>query len=282
MELPSYFETETIIAGLQATDIFNLNSVLGASIESQVVQTLNRMRPVWDAEDKYTLYSFIRQSQTFPDVLLAKRKPNTNQIDRDSIVFGIELKGWYLLAKEREPSFRLEVTPAACADLDLIAIVPWFLTNLISGKPKAVAPYIESAKYAAEYRNYHWQHLMKKKPGVSTAIVSPIEGVKPYPPDKGKSSDKPESDPGGNFGRLARTEIMDEYTTAVMSEPIAGIEADYWLAFLKLFEQKANSEKIVGGINNLRKRISNKALQPEGIPNLAEEILALLEKHLIG
>jgi hypothetical protein len=55
MALPLYFETETIIEGLHATDIFNLNSVLGATIESQVVQTLNRMRSVWDVDDKYTL-----------------------------------------------------------------------------------------------------------------------------------------------------------------------------------------------------------------------------------
>lgn len=30
------------------------------------------------------------------------------------ILFGIELKGWYLLAKEREPSLRFQVTEAAC------------------------------------------------------------------------------------------------------------------------------------------------------------------------
>lgn len=281
MELPSYFATETTIAGLQATDIFNLNSVLGATIESQVVQTLNRMRSVWDADNNYTLYSFIRQSQTFPDVLLAKRKPNTNQIDRESIVFGIELKGWYLLAKEREPSFRLEVTPAACADLDLIAIVPWFLTNLISGTPKTIAPYIESARYAAEYRNWHWRYKMKKKPGASAEIISPSgESVRPYPPDKGKSSDKAVSDSGGNFGRLARTEIMDEYTAAVMSEPIAGIEADYWLSFLKLFEQKASPDKIQAGLTKLRNKMTSKAEDYQESPDLIDEILTVLERHV--
>src|SRR5438132_8602923 len=81
-ELPSFFETETVIAGLQATDIFNLNAVLGATIEFQVVQTLNKMRSVWDPDDRYKLYSFIRQSQTFPDVLLAKRKTNSNKVER--------------------------------------------------------------------------------------------------------------------------------------------------------------------------------------------------------
>jgi hypothetical protein len=87
-------------------------------------------------------------------------------------------------------------------------------------------------------------------------------------------------DSGGNFGRLARTEIMDEYTRLVMNEPIAGIEADYWLSFLKLFEQKANTERIVKGITDLKKKIASKMPQPEGPPDLAEQILALLETHL--
>jgi hypothetical protein len=101
-------------------------------------------------------------------------------------------------------------------------------------------------------------------------------------PYKGKSSDKPVADPGGNFGRLARTEIMDEYTTAVMSEPIAGIEAEYWLAFLKLFEQKASPGKILGGLANLRKKVTSKTGEPTGSPDLAEEILSVLEKYLTG
>ena len=38
---------------------------------------------------------------------------------------GIELKGWYVLAKEKEPSFRYKVTPAVCAPADLLVVVPW-------------------------------------------------------------------------------------------------------------------------------------------------------------
>ena len=70
--VPSYFRTDTVIEGISATDIFTLNAALGATIENQVVATLNQMRELWDTEGKYRLYRFVRQSQTFPDVLLKR------------------------------------------------------------------------------------------------------------------------------------------------------------------------------------------------------------------
>jgi hypothetical protein len=48
---------------------------------------------------------------------------------------GIELKGWYVLAKEKEPSFRYKVTLTVCAPADLLVVVPWALSNVISGRP---------------------------------------------------------------------------------------------------------------------------------------------------
>ena len=45
---------------------------------------------------------------------------------------GIELKGWYVLAKEREPSFRQKVTPAACS--------PWTGNRNIT-PPEAITHY---------------------------------------------------------------------------------------------------------------------------------------------
>ena len=46
--LPTYFRSDTSIEGILATDIFTLNAAFGATIEDQVVSTLNRMREVWD------------------------------------------------------------------------------------------------------------------------------------------------------------------------------------------------------------------------------------------
>ena len=115
--LPIYFRTETHISGIMATDLYTLNAVLGATIEEQVVRTLNLIRNTWDPEGRYSLFSFIRQPQTFPDVRLRKT-------GSDETIMGIELKGWYLLAKEAEPSLGFQVTSAACAPQDLIVVVP--------------------------------------------------------------------------------------------------------------------------------------------------------------
>jgi hypothetical protein len=52
--LPSYFKTQIRIEGILGPDIFTLNSVLGATIEEQVVQTLNELRPVWDPDKQYS------------------------------------------------------------------------------------------------------------------------------------------------------------------------------------------------------------------------------------
>lgn len=237
LALPAYFSTETRIEGLRATDIFTLSATLGATIEDQVVVTLNGMRPVWDPDSSFQEYHFVRRPQTFPDVRLVKLTG-----EGESIAFGIELKGWYLIAKEGVPSFRYKVSPAACTDWDLLVVVPWFLSNVISGKPKVLVPFVHSAQHAAAYRNYWWQHV--KQSTDSTEIKSP-EDASPYPTKADKISDRPVSDEGGNFGRFARTGLMDAYKTQVNNEPIAGIGADYWRRFLNLFQEQSTDENIL-------------------------------------
>ena len=122
--LPSRFESELVISGVLATDLFAFNSSLGATIEDQVTASLNDLRSVLDPDNQYSLYGFERQPQTFPDVVLRSSGPDITP----QIIMGIELKGWYILAKEREPSFRYKVTPAACAPADLLVVVPWTLS----------------------------------------------------------------------------------------------------------------------------------------------------------
>ena len=99
LALPNYFRSDTSIEGILATDIFTLNAAFGATIEDQVVSTLNRMREVWDPDEKFMYHRFVRQPQTFPDVLLKKDTSGTDK-DESEILLGIELKSWYLLAKE--------------------------------------------------------------------------------------------------------------------------------------------------------------------------------------
>ena len=100
--LPANFESSLRIQGVLATDLFAFNSSLGATIEEQVVAALNKLRAVWDPNQKYALYEFERRPQTFPDVVLKTSSPG----QKPEIILGIELKGWYVLAKEKEPSFR--------------------------------------------------------------------------------------------------------------------------------------------------------------------------------
>ena len=226
--VPAHFSSRTTIEGLVATDVQTLNTVLGATIEEQVVTTLNGMRQVWDPEDRYQRYFFQRQAQVFPDILL---KSDHNGQD---IILGIELKGWYLLAKEKDPNFRFATTPGACADADLIVVTPWVLSNVLSGTPVIHKPFVVPAKFAAEFRNYWWKEVRRSRS--DTSIATPYD-VAPYPSKSDRISDRPASDGGGNFGRLARTGMMNEYIEEMLDLRLSGIPAGDWVDFLRQFAQ---------------------------------------------
>jgi len=195
------------------------------------------MRSVWDPDDHYADYYFERQAQTFPDVRLVRRSTSSAEV-----AMGIELKGWYLLAKENMPSLRYKVTPAACAELDLVVVVPWHLSNVLSGVPVAVSPWVESARYAALYRNYHWSHLRNTE--ANPSIEMP-ENAAPYPAASDQISDNPVYDGGGNFGRIARVEpLMGEFISSALKTPVAGIPARDWVVFFKTYVETRDPEAI--------------------------------------
>jgi len=104
------------------------------------------VREIWDPNGEYKLYNFIRQAQVFPDVRLETTAPDVPEADR--VLMGIELKGWFVLAKEGEPSFRYRASPAVCASQDLMVVYPWTLDEVVSGRPKLLRPFIEEARYA--------------------------------------------------------------------------------------------------------------------------------------
>ena len=269
--LPAHFHSDTFIEGVNATDVFTLNSALGATIENQVVETLNTIRSVWDPENRYGTYLFVRQPQSFPDVVLRNLSDETA-----SPIMGIELKGWYLLAKEAEPSMRFQQTRRACADADLIMVVPWVLNSVISGRPRIYAPFIESAGYAAEYRNMHWRTM--RGGGGDATIVEPTDAA-PYPRKADATNDKPTSDGGGNFGRIARTGLMDEYLERMMVQPVCGIRAAYWLEFFKIFHQDATDEQIRKALDRLRTKAEcvTESIQKQSLLG----VLSALETHFL-
>ncbi len=244
--VPGNFRSDVLIRGVQVTDLFNLNALLGAAIEAGVVSTLNSLRRLWDVDKRYAIYSFVRQPQTFPDVRLQ------NSADPSDILLGIELKGWYLLAKEKEPSFRFLATPAACAKADLFVVYPWYLSEVISGVPKLVEPYVELARYVAEYRNHHWEHLMSHR---KSPRIIPARAGHPYPSKTDEIVDKAEVDGGGNFGRIARTGLMDTFCEAAGDRLLAGIPARYWRRFFKTFTETATEETIEATLNRFAKDV---------------------------
>lgn len=254
--LPSSFESELVISGVLATDLFAFNSSLGATIEEQVIASLNKLRAVWDPERKYALYSFERQPQTFPDVVLRASGPDVEP----QVLMGIELKGWYALAKESEPSFRYKVTPLVCAPADLLVVVPWALSKVISGSPQVFTPYVIGARQAAEYRNWYWQHA-RGGAGNRDIRFSDVNGF--YPTKSDMIADQPGSDSGGNFGRFARTRAMDSYISELFEDKLAGIPLSAWQRFLALFTESQTTEDVTRGLDALASSIVSSDTPPQ-------------------
>lgn len=227
--LPTYFASKLTIQEILATDLHTFNGSLGATIEAQLTDALDVLRHVWDPDRKYSLYRFERQSQQFPDVVLRTTSPGLDPTP----LLGIELKGWYVLAKERVPSARFSVTPAVCSPFDLLVIVPWALDAVISGSPKLFPPYVVNAADAARYRNYWWEYVRTNAGTDPTITLSTVGHF--YPKKSDPIADVPAYDGGDNFGRYARTDAMDAYIAELFTEELSGIPLDAWQRFLKKY-----------------------------------------------
>lgn len=266
LALPGYFSFESPISGINAADLFNLNTLLGAGIEVEVVRTLNRLREMWDPDDEWLGYRFERSNQAFPDVRLVRR-----DVAEPSIAFGIELKGWYLFAKEGVPSLRYKVSPAACAPHDLVCVVPWHLSNGVAGEARAVEPWIENARYAAEFRDYWWEQIRETQ---DPAGVTYPPHAAPYPTKADHVLAVPEYDKGGNYGRLPRCRpLMDDFIQRTNLHEVLGIPVEAWVAFLKLNSDTATAEDIIASLQRQLRSRSRKIA-----PDTAEHLLAKLDE----
>ncbi len=275
--LPGFFKFGTRIEGIDATDLFSLNSVLGTSIEVQVVHTLNKMRSIWDPDEEWVGYRFERQSQTFPDVRLVRRGTSEPEI-----AMGIELKGWYLLSKEGVPSLRFQTTPAACSPFDLIAVVPWHLSNVLSGTPVAREPWVSSARHAAEFRNHWWEHVRETTD--SRSISSP-SGVHPYPTKDMQIADIPDYDRGGNFGRLARvTGLMTNFIVSAKTQEAMGIPINDWILFLRRHSDNSDPEQVTASLLQELSRATRAGSQSDAVRVLEhlEGLASLLAPNTPG
>lgn len=250
--LPSRFRTKLRIAGVAATDLFTLNTPLGAAIEQSVVDNLNELRSIWDPSDKYQGYIFVRQPQAFPDVRLQTNAPGATE----PILMGIELKGWFVLSKEGEPSFRYAATPAVCQPQDLLVVFPWQLDEVISGSPQLLRPLIDEARFAAEHRNYYWTVSRKVKAGALRGGIKYAAHTQPYPAKSDRYNDKPERDSGGNFGRVARGGFMSAFVEDLMESKLSGIQAKHWLSFLKAFVDGATDAAVVRALDSIKSAVA--------------------------
>lgn len=270
--LPNYFKSEILIKGINVTDIYSVGNLFSAVIESQIVDILNKLRNVWDADNGYSNYSFVRQSQTFPDILLV----NTQK--QNDVIFGIELKAWYVFSKESEPSFRFTVTPDACGKPDLLVVIPWFLSDVISGTPNLMFPYIELGKYAAEYRNYYWIRSRETSTSRSTQIISPPKEYRhPYPQSKVEASDKAENDKGNNFGRIARAGLLDDYLLKIKAIDYLGIRVSHWMKFFKAMSENKTSAEIDKQLDTILANIVSEIQPNREIPEYQRIMQELIE-----
>jgi len=272
--LPSLFKTNLSISGVRATDLYALNSALGNSIEESVVNNLNALRSVWDPEGVFQIYAFVRQQQVFPDVILYTPDPGVH----DRILMGIELKGWFALAKEGEQSFRYAVTPAACAPADLLVVFPWILDEIVSGRPRLLQPFVTEARFAAEHRNHYWS-VLRGVTGMATAITVAAHQA-PYPKKSDKFNDAAQLDSGNNFGRVARGGIMAGFISGIMQQPTAGIPLGAWQRFFKIFSEGFTEESLTNQLKQIRANfaasINDSPESKSAFDNFSESLARLL------
>ena len=244
--LPALCTIDNHYSGILATDLFSLNTLLGSMIESKVVAYLNTQRHLWD-HGEWSEYHFIRSNESFPDVRLIRK---TGSHD---VVLGIELKSWFILSKEGEPSFRYRTASEACDNGDLLCIIPWYLSDAVCGHPVLASPWLYSAKAAAEATKRYWiyERQTDKPLTLEERGLDVPSDVRPYMSNaRDKTNYKPRNDGGNNFGRLARTGIMTEFVEEVLKEDILGIPANNWRLFLKAHTD-SNS------LNDIQKKIAS-------------------------
>lgn len=269
--LPMHFASPIVIEGVDATDLFSMNTLLGGTIEAQTVTILNGMRSIWDPSGRWADREFRRYPESFPDVRLVRSNRD------DEPLIGIELKGWYLLSKEREPSFRFRASANAMTVWDILVCVPWALTNVLSGKPITYEPYIEQAKYAADCRTYYWKHRGGRASNRSTEIVFP--DTTPYPKPGTSYTDTPKVDGGNNFGRIARVSgLMDDWKAETLDTPMAGIPATYWIRFFSLFAEGKSRDEIESELLRIAEQVrSQRNANQWQVDSLLEHLRAVVD-----
>ena len=257
--LPEHFAFPTIIEGVPAPDIPSANTFLGSGIEAHIPKALNRMREMWDPEGKYDDFAFVRQPQVFPDVPFRQIKPDGETL------FALEIKSWYALAREREPSLRITVNSKWCHPADLVVVYPWALSNAIAGRAMLFPPFVTGCRTAARVRNAYWDS--RGKTPADKKVLPPKDAAKFWPSKGSEFNDSAPADKGGNFGRLARTGVMDAFITRLFAEQvIADIPLGSWQKFLTIYAAS-------GSLDNLAMELKDGFPKSESVLKKLHEII---------
>ena len=264
---------EGALPNIPASDLHAANTLLGAAIEEHIPVALNLIRQVWDPKGDYADCLFRRQPQTFPDVPFRRETGAGSET-----LFGIEVKSWYVLAKEQEPSFRFYINRDFCHPADLCAVYPWALSSGVSGTPKLFRPLVIGARKAARLREESW---VAKAQNDEWRLINKPEGEKRFRPTReDRINDSSLRDAGNNMGRIARTGVWDlEIRRLMREEQISGIPIAAWHAFLGSFREGRTLDEVLGSICAIATRYAGVSAQArtnalhkiaEGLSELAE------------
>ena len=139
---------------------------------------------------------------------------------------------------------------------------------MISGSPQIFEPYVTGARHAAEYRNWYWQYA---RGGTGNRGITSPEVDDYYPTKRDIISDRPEQDIGGNFGRFARTNAMNDYIKLLFDENLAGIPLWAWQRFLALFTESRTADDVQHGLDTLAKMIAPATMTAETMDRLLQK-----------
>jgi hypothetical protein len=273
--LPASFRMEGNLPEIPASDLHAANTLLGAAIEDHIPVALNQLRRLWDPNSEYPDCLFKRQPQTFPDVPFRRETARGAET-----IFGIEIKSWYILAKELEPSFRFNVNRNFCHPADLAVVYPWALSAGVSGTPRLFRPLVLSARKAARLREASW--LAKAADPDWQKIDKPTGPFSFHPAKEDRINDSSPRDKGNNMGRIARSGVWDvEIQRLLNEERISGIPLAAWQAFLSSFKESTTLEKALQSIRKIaahyaagpREEIADTLKQiADGLVNLGEKL----------
>lgn len=183
--------------------------------------------------------------------------------------------------KEGEPTFRYTVNAGACAAADLLVVYPWVLSDVVSGSPKLLRPFVGEARYAAELRNWYWRTMRADRNGNGTIILAAHKS--PYPDVKtDQCSDRAADDGGGNFGRVARYGLLDDFVESTGKQEVSGIPVRAWLTFFKIFSDKArNLDAVIIAIEDALSQYHDLgAGEKTALVESFERIVAILKEEL--